>query len=142
MRYLGLDVGERHIGVAVGELLALELTSLHAAKDGSFYREPDVAYAAIKKLIDAEQTDAVVIGLPVGEQGESTKEAESIKQFGDGLGKKLDLTVHYVNETLSSFMAADMLESQGLSINESRQREHQLAAQLVLQQYIEENVGT
>ena len=80
MRYLGLDVGSRSIGIAVGEIIASET--------------------------------------------------------------KLDKTVHFVNETLSSFMATDILESQGLSIQEAKLREHQLAAQLILQQYLEENASS
>ena len=139
MRYLGLDVGERHIGLAVGELLASELTTLNAAKDQSFYQSPEEAFTSIEKLVQSEQADAVVIGLPVSEDGHLTDEAKAIKRFGDQLSHRLDKTIHYVNETLSSFMAADILESQGLSVAAARQREHQLAAQLILQQFLEEN---
>ena len=141
MRYLGLDVGSRHIGVAVGELLASELTTLHAPKDQNYYDSPQLADDEIVKLIASEQVDAIVVGLPVNEQGELSAEAESIKKFADQLGVRLDKTIHFVNETLSSFMAEDILESQGLSIQEAKLREHQLSAQLILQQYIEENVG-
>lgn len=141
MRYLGLDVGSRHIGVAVGELLASELATLNAAKNHNYYDSPQLADDEIVKLIASEQVDAIVVGLPVNEQGELSAEAESIKKFADQLGVRLDKTIHFVNETLSSFMAEDILESQGLSIQEARLREHQLSAQLILQQYIEENVG-
>ncbi|MDP3992607.1 MAG: Holliday junction resolvase RuvX [bacterium] len=140
MRYLGLDVGSRHIGVAVGELLASELTTLDAPKNQNYYDSPQLADDEIVKLIASEQVDAIVVGLPVNEQGELSAEAESIKKFADQLGVRLDKTIHFVNETLSSFMAEDILESQGLSIQEAKLREHQLSAQLILQQYIEENV--
>ncbi|MEK7535265.1 MAG: Holliday junction resolvase RuvX [Patescibacteria group bacterium] len=142
MRYLGLDVGERAIGVAVGELIASELTTLKISKEKSYYDQPELSFDPIIKLIDIEQADAVVVGLPINEDGLPSEEARKIQQFANKLGVKLDKTIHFVNETLSSFMAEDILESQGLSIHEARLREHQLAAQLILQQYIEENVGS
>lgn len=142
MRYLGLDIGARSIGVAVGELLASELTTLRSGKDKSFYEQPELSFEPITKLIVQEQADAVVVGLPVNEDGTLSPEAKKIQDYADKLSKKLDKTIHFVNETLSSFMASDILESQGLSIEEAKLREHQLAAQLILQQFIEENVGT
>ena len=141
MRYLSLDVGERSIGVAVGELIASELTTIKVGKDKSFYEQPELAFAPIIKLIDQEQIDAIVVGLPVNEQGAKSAEAQKIEKFAVALGAELDKKIHFVNETLSSFMAQDILESEGLSIEEAKKKEHQLAAQLILQQYIEENVG-
>ena len=138
MRYLGLDIGEKHIGVAVGELLASELTTIQAGKNKSFYEQPELSFEPISRLIAQEQADGIVVGLPVNEDGTHSAEAKKIQKFGDELGKNLDKTIHFVNETLSSFMATDILESQGLSIEEAKLREHQLAAQLILQQYIEE----
>lgn len=142
MRYLGLDIGSRSIGVAVGELLASELTTLRSGKDKSFYEQPELSFESIVKLVTEEQADAIVIGLPVNEDGTLSPEAKKIQVYADKLSEKLDKTIHFVNETLSSFMASDILESQGLSIEEAKLREHQLAAQLILQQFIEENVGS
>ena len=142
MRYLGLDIGSRSIGVAVGELLASEVTTLRSGKDKSFYENPELSIDSISRLIVQEQADAIVVGLPVNEDGTLSPEAKKIQKFSDVLGHKLDKTIHYVNETLSSFMASDILESQGLSIEEAKLREHQLAAQLILQQFLEENVNS
>lgn len=142
MRYLGLDIGERSIGVAVGELIASELTTVHVGKDKSFYLQPELAIDPIVKLILQEEADAIVVGLPVNEDGRLSQEAVKIQQFASALGSKLDKTIHFVNETLSSFMAEDILEGQGLSIREAKTREHQLAAALILQQYLEENAGS
>ena len=142
MRYLGLDIGERSIGVAVGELIASELTTVHAGKDRSFYLQPELAIEPIIKLISEEEADAIVVGLPVNEDGQLSQEAVKIQRFASALGSKLDKTIHFVNETLSSFMAEDILEGQGLSIREAKTREHQLSATLILQQFLEENVGS
>lgn len=142
MRYLGLDIGERHVGVAVGELLASELSTLNAPKDQSFYRSPELAYDLIAQIVATEQADAIVIGIPTNENDQLSAEAASIKKFGNGLSDYLDKTIHFVNETLTSFMAADILEGQGLSVEAARKREHQLAAQLILQQFLEDNANS
>lgn len=141
MRYLGLDVGERNIGVAVGELLARELTTLRSGKKHSFYEAPEVAYQEIKQLFKREDCDAVVIGLPVRESGELSSEAGKIQAFASGLEKNLNAKIHYVNETLTSFMALDLLEGQGVVGREANARVDQLAAQLILQQFLEDDAG-
>jgi len=139
MRYLSLDIGERSIGLAVGEMIGRELTTLKAAKGKSFYDEPIPAFEAIKSLKESEQVDALIAGLPVNDEGELSQEASKIKQFAEGLKKYLDIEIELVNETLTSFMAEDILENLGLSIAESKLREHQLSAKLILDQFLEDN---
>jgi putative Holliday junction resolvase len=141
MRYLGLDLGARKIGVSVGELIASELSTLRNNKGENFYEEPyrDRAIKEISNLIAQEEADAVVVGLPVSEEGDETEESKKVRGFAEYLEEKLNITVHLTNETLTSFMAQDILESQGLSPQEIEEREDQLAATLILQQFIEEN---
>jgi len=141
MRYLGLDVGEKSIGVASGEVLAEELTTLRSEKEWNFYEEKGLAFACekLQDLAKKEMAKSVVIGLPVNQEGGMTKESTLIKTFGEGLASTIGMPVIYVNETLTTFMAEDILESQGLSIKEAKLRVDQLSAQLILQQYLEEN---
>jgi len=139
MRYLGLDVGAKAIGVAAGELLASELTTIAAHKDENFYDQPDFAYQELARLLVSEEAQAIVAGLPVNEDGAPTEESQKIEKFCQGLQKTLNVPLHFVDETLTSYMAADMLESQGADKREADRRVHQLAAELILQQYLEEN---
>lgn len=143
MKYLSLDIGQKNIGVAVGELLAGELTTIRANKDEDFHNEAGRARAIseINKLLIQEQADAVVIGLPVDEEGGMTNEAKRIKEFGEALKESLDKKIHYVNETLTSFMAEDLLEEQGLDPEQIKERVDQHAALLILQQYLESDEG-
>lgn len=140
MRFLGLDVGEKTIGVAVGESLASEVTTLKAAKNKSFYRQPEIAIEALDKLAVGEMVDGYVIGMPVDQAGEKTEEAKKIAQFANHLTRETGRPVFFTNETLTSFMAAQMLEEQELSSKEVEQKVHQLAASLILQQYLEEKM--
>lgn len=141
MKYLGLDVGKKTIGVAFGELIATELLTLRAGKEESMYLDPAKgrAFDEISRIMEEEGADAIVIGSPVKEDGSASEESKKIEQFGKELEEKMGVTVHFVNETLTSFMASDILESQGVDKDEIYQRIDQVSAQLILQQFLEEN---
>lgn len=141
MRYLGLDIGSRYIGVAVGEALAAELTTLSCKKNESFYlgEAKKTAIAELQTLLEVEEASAFVVGLPVNERNKHTEESKKISSFATELEKKTNCQVHFVNETLTSFMAQEILESQGISAANAKERVHQVSAQLILQQYFEEN---
>lgn len=140
MRYLGLDVGARNIGIAVGEVLSEERTTINCSKKETFYLGDarEIAVGQIEKLLEVEQADAIVIGLPVDEDGKPTEESKKIKEFADYLVLKTNKKIHFVDETLTSFMAEEMLSDAGLSQKEISERLHQASAQLILQQYLEE----
>lgn len=139
MRYLGLDVGKKTIGLAVGEILASELSTIRAPKEIDFYSAvgSKLAYQQIVQIVAAEQVKAIVAGLPVDEDGQPTEESTRIRGFCQQMESVVKLPIHFVDETLTSFMAEDMLESQGADKNEIEARVHQLAAELILQQYLE-----
>lgn len=141
MRYLGLDVGQKKIGVAIGETLVVELVTLICPKETTFYEDRGYKYALseIKRLIDLEEISALVIGLPVSEDGNPTEESKRIKKFANKLEDNLNLLIHFVDETLTSIIAEELLSSQDLSKDEIHQRVHQAAAQQILQQYVEDN---
>lgn len=141
MKYLGLDVGSRTIGVAVGEVIATELSTLRASKGESFYSEPGLTSSveAISQLLDQEKATSIVVGLPVKEDGSHSEESARIENFANHLKATLRVPVQCVDETLTSFMAKDILESQGADATEIEQRIDQVSAQLILQQYLEEN---
>lgn len=143
MRYLGLDIGRKTIGLAVGEVLAAELSTLRAPKNVDFYSAAgrSLAYQEIGKVLVAEEAGAVVAGLPVNEDGQPTEESALIRDFCAGLEKAINSPIYFVDETLTSFMASDMLESQGADKEEVERRVHQLAAELILQQYLEGDEG-
>lgn len=141
MKYLGLDVGQRKIGVAVGEVLATELLTLRCNQHESFYANParSRAYDEIETIMNEEGAAGIVVGLPVKEDGTASEESAKIADFCDGLSTALDVTVHTVDETLTSFMARDILESQGIIGAELENRLDQASAALILQQYLEEH---
>lgn len=141
MKYLGLDVGQKRIGIAIGEVLASELLTLRAGEHESFYQEParSRAFEEIQTIVQEEAVSGVVAGLPVKEDGSESEESKKIAAFCDGLSTVLGFEVQTVDETLTSFMARDILEGQGLAGKALEQRLDQASAALVLQQFLEEH---
>ncbi len=79
MRYLALDVGDRRIGLAVGEEafgLARPLPSLRR-------RRLDADLAALRAIASREEVEALVIGLPLTLRGEEGPQARRVRRFAE-----------------------------------------------------------
>jgi len=137
-RILGLDAGDRRIGVAIsdpGRSFALPLRSILA--DG---REFD----AIATLIKAEEVGELVVGLPLSLSGEDSAQTQRVRDFAKRLEAPLSLPVHLWDERLSSFEAQRLTEDAGRSRGR-RGRGKQppptdtdaLAASIILQAYLD-----
>jgi putative Holliday junction resolvase len=95
-RILGLDAGERRIGVAISDpdgSFALPLRSILA--DGS---ELD----AIDAYVRDESVEAIVIGLPLSMSGESSAQTERARAFAARVESRTQLPVHLWDERLST----------------------------------------
>ncbi|MEK7847927.1 MAG: Holliday junction resolvase RuvX, partial [Chloroflexota bacterium] len=101
MRLLGLDVGDRRIGVAVSDptgALAFPLTILHRQEEGR-----DMAEVA--RLVAEQAAGAVVVGLPRSLSGATGPQAEKVLAFVAVLKDKLTVPVHTYDERLSTVAA-------------------------------------
>jgi putative Holliday junction resolvase len=104
---LGLDFGERRIGVAISDpegLLASGLTTLDRR------RRPDYL-SALEEIIRREGVKAVVVGYPLRTDGEIKPggKTEAVDAFAAELRRRFNLPVHLEDESFTSRMAADSL---------------------------------
>jgi len=102
--FLGFDYGERRIGVAVGETLtgtARALPTLH--------RGASIDWAALRRLIAEWGPAALVVGLPLNEDGGEQAITGGARSFAQQLGQQMGLPVHLVDERYSSRAADDRL---------------------------------
>ncbi|MEM8998445.1 MAG: Holliday junction resolvase RuvX [Acidobacteriota bacterium] len=135
MRALGIDFGERRIGLAitaVGGRLALPLET--------FVRETDRrAVYRIAALVRDESVTHIVLGEPRGlEDGARGAAAERIRRFGAKLAKVAKRPIHYVDEALSTVEATERLRDAGLDRPDREERRDAVAAQIVLQQALDD----
>ena len=128
MRYLGIDYGDAHIGIAIGDdetNTALPLETI-PNKDGEQFS----SYLAA--LIAREGVGAIVVGIPaMGQQyGEQRSVIEgAIKK----LKEKLSVPVHAADESFSSRQAQRLLRETGKRVVD----DHAVAAMLILQGYLD-----
>jgi len=133
MRILGLDVGERRIGVAVADQrvrVALPVAVVER-------RELPADLDAIARLAQDQGAEAIVIGLPISLNGSLGSQAEVVKAFGRELSARLSLPIEYWDERLSTVEAQRRLTSAGKKGPKAKAQRDALAAAIVLQSYID-----
>lgn len=129
--YLGLDVGNKRIGVAVASAIARlprALTTLD---------HTETVLNDIKTIVEQESIGTVVVGLPRNLSGEDTEQTKAVRQFAEELGTYLNLPVHLQDEALTSRAAES--ELQRLGKNYEKSDIDALAATVILGDYIEEH---
>ena len=132
MKYIGLDVGNKRIGVAVSDDLGMFAHPLCTIKRKGIKRDID----EIEKICNEQGINKFVIGLPknmdgiVGEQGEKTiKFAEIIKSA-------LNIEIIFWDERLSTKTAKDIMRSNNIKQIEKNEVVDMIAAVVILDNYI------
>lgn len=133
MRILGLDVGDRRIGVALSDPLGLTAQPVTTVER----RDATADLAAIEALVERHHVELVVVGLPLTMRGEQGPQAKKVVAFTERLRRRLAIPVHLLDERLTTMQGARSLLETGTSRRKRRQVIDQVAAQLILQQFLE-----
>lgn len=99
--YLGFDHGEKRVGVALGDDLTGAARPLPAIADGD--------WTAIERVIAAWRPAALIVGLPLNDDGSEQKASIAARRFAAQLEQRYKLPVHQVDERYSSRAADDAL---------------------------------
>ena len=139
MRVVGLDVGERRIGMAVSDAtrtLARPLTVLHVSR----LDEAAVARAAdeIGRLaVEDDGVSAIVVGLPRRLDGRPNDMTVHVETFAARLGARAGLPVLLQDERLSSHEAESRLAERDKDWRSRKKRLDAAAAAVILQDYLD-----
>jgi putative Holliday junction resolvase len=135
-RVLGIDYGERRIGLAVSDPTATIAQPLPTILRRRGKRPP---YTRILETIAEWNIEKIVVGLPVESSGEEGVPAEEVRRFGAGLEARSGLPVEYWDERLTSVRAQRELTRLDLPARARRQKERvdAMAAVLILQAYLD-----
>jgi putative Holliday junction resolvase len=132
-RHMGLDVGDRRIGVALSDetaTLASALTTL--ARVGG---RKDAA--AVADLARTHEVVAVVVGLPLNMNGSRGPQVQKVLGFVEGLRSELPVPVVLRDERLTTVEADERLREAGLGWKERKRVVDQVAAVVILQEYLD-----
>jgi putative holliday junction resolvase len=132
-RLLGVDHGTVRIGLAVTDpdrKIAFPLTT-YAVRN----REQDGRYFA--QLIADERIAGIVVGLPVHTDGREGDRAKAARAFGTWLSEVTGRPVTYYDERFTTVQAEAALWDAGLTHKRRRERRDRVAAQMLLQAYLD-----
>ncbi|HEX8246351.1 MAG TPA: Holliday junction resolvase RuvX [Longimicrobium sp.] len=134
-RSMALDYGERRIGVAVSDptrTIASPLTTLQR-RAGKRPPWPEIA-----KLVEENEVDEAVVGLPLDLSGDETAWTAEVRQFGADLERRTGLPVRWIDERMTSVAAERAVRGMGLKRSEREQKERidAAAAALILDAWL------
>ena len=131
-RILGLDPGERRVGVALsdpGRIIASPYTVLDARTD-------DVE-ESISAICDEYEIETIVVGLPVSLSGTEGISAEAARAFGDRVQSVTGRNLVYWDERFTSVQAENALLEGRVRRDKRRVSRDMIAASLMLQGYLD-----
>jgi len=124
-----LDVGEKRIGVAAGDSMVKIAVPLETIEvDGN-------EISNIRRVIDDEYADILVVGYPRNQSGQATAQTNFVKDFVDRLSDEIEIKIVFQDESLTSVMAEQRLASFKKPYKKSDIDAQ--AAAIILQDYIE-----
>ncbi len=135
-RLLGLDVGDKRIGIALSDPLGITAGGLETINRVNM--EEDVNKVA--QIAHRHQVVQVVIGLPLNMDGSAGNQAEKVKSFGRKLARASGLAVVYEDERLSTISAIRTLTIQGVRTGENKHIVDRQAAAIILQKFLDRAV--
>jgi putative pre-16S rRNA nuclease len=138
-RYLGLDVGNRRIGVAVSDELGLTAQPVLTLERK---RNPRDDLRSLTRIARRFGVVGIVVGNPVHLSGEVSAQAAKTQAFAAELGELSGLPIHLWDERLTTREAHQILYEAGHARQEHRRVVDQVAATLILQSFLERGLGT
>ena len=135
MKILGLDLGSKTLGIAMSD----DNETIAFAKE-TFRFEQDDYDAAVDKTIEyikQYNIKKVVLGLPKHMNGSLGERAEISMEFKDVLESLIEVEVILMDERLTTVTALNSLKNMDSSIKQRKEKVDQLAAQTILQDYLE-----
>ncbi len=132
--WLGIDLGEKRIGVSLSDGLKIAAQPLLVFERTS--RKAD--FAQFEKITKEHGVGRLVVGLPVQMDGTEGAMAKWARDYGAALGEALSLPVVWQDESLTSEMAAGAMAEAGYSRKKMKGKLDAVAAALILQSYMDE----
>lgn len=133
MRVLGLDFGEKRIGVAVSDPLGIIAQGVTVIERKTI--EEDLK--AINAIISEYGAESIVVGMPINMDGTKGKSADKVAGFVELLKASAGIPVATYDERLSTKESEKFLISSDVSRRKRKNVIDKVAAQLILESYLE-----
>jgi len=132
MRIIGIDTGEKRVGVAISDALGITAQGLSVIErkgDESLFDE-------LKNIIDEHKVIEIVVGLPLNMDGSYGPKAKEAVRFSESLGKKFDIPIKLWDERMTTAEVQRIMIAADVSRQKRKKKIDKLAAQVMLQSYL------
>ena len=138
MRILGLDIGERRIGLAISDP-----SGMLATPKGFIRRSrPETDIAKISEIAEQEGAQHIVAGMPLSLSGKMGPQAKRVDAFVEALRQQSSIPVDVWDERYSTVDAEHLLRQAGRKPSRERGRVDAAAAAIILQGYLDSKRNT
>lgn len=139
MRYLGLDLGSKTLGIAISDTsltIATVFTTLRFSSE-----DYDSLLVPLKKILFENQIEKIILGYPLNMDGTVGPRATITLEFKKKLEDEFKIEVILEDERLTSVISNQILLEADLSRKKRKKKVDGLAAQIILQSYLDREGG-
>ncbi len=136
MRILGIDYGEKRIGLAVSDEMEITARGIAVVERKSKKADLD----AIARTLSESGAGAIVVGYPLRLDGSAGIQCEKVDRFIAALEEAFTIPVLAWDETLSTKEAEELMREAGVKRKKKRGMVDRIAAALILQDYLNKKV--
>lgn len=133
MRFIGLDVGTKTIGVAMSDPLGWTAQGLKTIRRRNLAKDLE----ELGEIITKNQVEKIVVGLPYHMNGSEGASAERARELGEALREAFNLEIIYQDERLSTVAAQRVLLEGNVSRANRKKVIDKMAAAYILQGYLD-----
>lgn len=132
-KLLGLDVGDKKVGIAVVH----SLLQVAMPKSVFIRRNDERDYEDLCRIIKSEGVDGIVVGIPLLMNNEEGDQAKKVRKFVSQLDEVLDLPIVYQDERYSTAIADTLLNEVGLSRKARAAADDKVSAKIILDYFFQ-----
>lgn len=135
MRILGLDYGSKTVGVAMTDALGMTVQPYKTIQRD---RESKLrqTLSEIAEIVEQYQIEKIVMGLPLNMDDTEGDRAAKTRDFAEKLKIRVAVPIEFTDERLTTMEAEEILDQSGIPRSEQKKVIDQVAAQLILEQYL------
>ncbi len=130
-KILAVDYGDKRVGIAISDELMISSAPLTTLFNN------DKLLTSINEIILNEKIMLVVVGLPTHYDDSPSEQTMKVKKFIKRLRKTISIPIETFNERYSSSEANEILIAQGVSSKKAKEKIDQIAASIILRNYLE-----
>ncbi len=133
MKILGIDMGERRIGLALSDPLGITAQGMKTIQ----LKNPAEVCDKLMEVIKEKKVDKLVFGLPMNMNGTLGPQARKVQEFAQKIKNLSELPVDYEDERLSTVSAEQVLLLADQTRVKRKKAIDRLSAVIILQSYLD-----